>query len=443
MPWRYIDPFYEKLSRHTTIYGKYWLIFITVFRLTVIPFADNCWSDEQKEFKCNTQEPGCNNVCFNQFAPINSVRLWSMQILAITAPLALYIVFVFHLAEERRQKEKSDTEKADEAAKLGSANQHIRKRNLPVQNGTIKIGCPAHEKLNKQIIIPDYLGAVRETDNREKLIWRLYIANVLLRTILDVIFIWMQWQIYPYKAIIPEVFECTRKPCPHTVECWPSRVKEKTIFFHYMYIVACITCLINVAELCYIGPRRILNAFTCCVSTKDLKPGFDEKSNKSVKSAESERSSGEKRKSEGVKKNSMHCSLPGQSPSPVLKMPPREFYHYDDRYYERRPTLYQENPNRQLKTNEEPLNVRHLAVDQVESLRRGSFMETSADRENLYRLRNQNNNSGPNKRQEENNSDGDYYVRNPNTVLAATRDHDILQPLHPRIYYNCDSNQKK
>ena len=111
------------------------------------------------------------------------------------------------------------------------------------------------------------------------------VTQVFLRTVLDVIFIWMQWQIYPYKAIIPEVFECTRKPCPHTVECWPSRVKEKTIFFHYMYIVACITCLINVAELCYIGPRRILNAFTCCVSTKDLKPGFDEKSNKSVKSA--------------------------------------------------------------------------------------------------------------------------------------------------------------
>ena len=51
MPWRYIDPFYEKLSRHTTIYGKYWLIFVTVFRLTVIPFAEHCWSDEQKEFK--------------------------------------------------------------------------------------------------------------------------------------------------------------------------------------------------------------------------------------------------------------------------------------------------------------------------------------------------------------------------------------------------------
>ena len=45
-----------------------------------------------------------------------------------------------------------------------------------------------------------------------------------------------------------------------------------------MYISAIITCLINIAEICYIGPRRIVNAFTCCVSTKDLSPKFDEKS---------------------------------------------------------------------------------------------------------------------------------------------------------------------
>ena len=103
--------------------------------------------------------------------------------------------------------------------------------------------------------------------------WRF---KVLLRTLLDCLFIWLQWEIYPYKAVIPEVFECTRVPCPHTVECWPSRVKEKTIFFHYMYIAAIITCLINLAELFYIGPRRIVRAFTCCIRSKDLKSGFDQ-----------------------------------------------------------------------------------------------------------------------------------------------------------------------
>ena len=43
-------------------------------------------------------------------------------------------------------------------------------------------------------------------------------------------------------------------------------------------------------------------------------------------------------------KRSVKTSHPAQSSnshSPILKMPPKEFYQYEDRYYERRPTLYQ------------------------------------------------------------------------------------------------------
>ena len=87
--------------------------------------------------------------------------------------------------------------------------------------------------------------------------------KVFLRSVIDASFVYLQWTIYPYKTVVPLIFPCTRWPCPHTVECWPSRVKEKTIFYHYMYIAAAITALLNLAEIVYIGPRRILNAFTC------------------------------------------------------------------------------------------------------------------------------------------------------------------------------------
>lgn len=36
----------------------------------------------------------------------------------------------------------------------------------------------AHEKLNKQIIMPDLLNEVRESEQTEKLIWRCYIIMV-------------------------------------------------------------------------------------------------------------------------------------------------------------------------------------------------------------------------------------------------------------------------
>ena len=38
----------------------------------------------------------------------------------------------------------------------------------------------AHEKFNKQIIMPDLLNEVREAPNAEKLIWRFYIIMVSL-----------------------------------------------------------------------------------------------------------------------------------------------------------------------------------------------------------------------------------------------------------------------
>lgn len=58
-----------------------------------------------------------------------------------TAPLALYIVFVFHLAEERRQKEKSDAEEGANKS-LSPAASKARKRNLAIQQSRIHIGCP-------------------------------------------------------------------------------------------------------------------------------------------------------------------------------------------------------------------------------------------------------------------------------------------------------------
>lgn len=131
---------------------------------------------------------------------------------------------------------------------------------------------------------------------------------VVARTLIDGVFIYFQWTIYPYKEYIPDVYKCNRAPCPYTVECWPSskvidtkyelcfeeefvyhiyRVKEKTIFFHYMYITAAITALLNVAELIYIGVRRFRVAF--CGAYGGVDPMFEDPSE--VESVFSQRSS--------------------------------------------------------------------------------------------------------------------------------------------------------
>ena len=35
MAWKYIDPLLENATRHSTIFGKYWIITIVIFRFAI------------------------------------------------------------------------------------------------------------------------------------------------------------------------------------------------------------------------------------------------------------------------------------------------------------------------------------------------------------------------------------------------------------------------
>lgn len=55
------------------------------------------WGDEQSDFVCNTQQPGCENVCYDLAFPISHVRFWVFQIIAVTTPKLLYLGHVLHV----------------------------------------------------------------------------------------------------------------------------------------------------------------------------------------------------------------------------------------------------------------------------------------------------------------------------------------------------------
>lgn len=55
------------------------------------------WGDEQSDFVCNTQQPGCENVCYDLAFPISHVRFWVLQIIAIATPKLLYLGHVLHV----------------------------------------------------------------------------------------------------------------------------------------------------------------------------------------------------------------------------------------------------------------------------------------------------------------------------------------------------------
>ena len=81
MGWHLVEKFLEQVAEHSTLIGKFWVTFFFVLRLLlVVSIADNIFEDEQESFVCNTQTPGCENVCFNDFSPISLIRLWALQV---------------------------------------------------------------------------------------------------------------------------------------------------------------------------------------------------------------------------------------------------------------------------------------------------------------------------------------------------------------------------
>ena len=97
MAWHIIEKLLEEVAKHSTFVGKVWITAIFLFRIVVVTrICDTVYHDEQAAFRCNIKQPGCENVCFNDFSPISHVRFWGFQIIAVALPSILFIVYAAH-----------------------------------------------------------------------------------------------------------------------------------------------------------------------------------------------------------------------------------------------------------------------------------------------------------------------------------------------------------
>lgn len=126
-----------------------------------------------------------------------------------------------------------------------------------------------YDRFNKTILPNDWRAEAKKRPRNERNIWRCYLFQLISRTILDVVFVYLQWSIYPYKYTIPELYVCgdpyddtITYPCRHQVDCFVSRPYEKTVFFIYFYVVAGMCFCLNIFEFYYIGFNRIRHAFS-------------------------------------------------------------------------------------------------------------------------------------------------------------------------------------
>lgn len=233
--WSALGRLLDKVQAYSTAGGKVWLSVLFIFRILVLGTAvESAWGDEQSAFKCNTQQPGCENVCYDKSFPISHVRFWVLQIIFVSTPTLLYLAHVFYLMRKEEKLNRKEEELKAVANDGGDVDVPLKKIELK----KLKYGLEEHGKVKMK-------GALLRT----------YIVSILFKSLFEVGFLIIQW--YMYGFTLNAVYTCQRDPCPHRVDCFLSRPTEKTVFIIFMLVVSLVSLALNVVELFYVFFKRI------------------------------------------------------------------------------------------------------------------------------------------------------------------------------------------
>lgn len=236
--WEFLEKLLDQVQEHSTSIGKVWLMVLFVFRILILGLAgESVWGDEQSDFVCNTDQPGCPNVCYDKAFPISHVRFWVLQFLFVSTPTLFYLAHVIYLSrkeEKLKQKEEELRALSDKDQQVDLAIAVIEKKRLKIciqEDGRVKIR-----------------GALMLT----------YTISVIFKSIFEAGFLLGQWYLYGF--VMPAVYVCERAPCPHKVDCFVSRPMEKTIFIIFMLVVSLISLVLNLLELIHLMCKSMVHA---------------------------------------------------------------------------------------------------------------------------------------------------------------------------------------
>uniref|UniRef100_A0A8C5KI48 Gap junction protein n=1 Tax=Jaculus jaculus TaxID=51337 RepID=A0A8C5KI48_JACJA len=235
--WSFLGNILEEVNEHSTVIGRVWLTVLFIFRILILgTAAEFVWGDEQSDFVCNTQQPGCENVCYDEAFPISHIRLWVLQIIFVSTPSLMY---VGHAVHHVRMEEKRKDREAEELC------QQARRAPLAPDQGSIRKSNSSSKGTKKFRL--------------EGTLLRTYVCHIIFKTLFEVGFIVGHYFLYGFR-ILP-LYRCSRWPCPNVVDCFVSRPTEKTIFILFMLSVAFVSLFLNIMEMSHLGLKGIRSAF--------------------------------------------------------------------------------------------------------------------------------------------------------------------------------------
>uniref|UniRef100_A0A3B4GK21 Gap junction protein n=1 Tax=Pundamilia nyererei TaxID=303518 RepID=A0A3B4GK21_9CICH len=267
MSWSFLTRLLEEIHNHSTFVGKIWLTTLIVFRIVLTAVGgESIYYDEQSKFVCNSAQPGCENVCYDAFAPLSHVRFWVFQIILVATPSVMYLGYAVNKIARAEEKAESGgvngfAQKKPKKHYLAGRKQHrgieeaedddeedpmiyevaeVENDDCEAEKGG---SCDRKEKAK---VRHDGRHRIKEDG-----LMRLYVVQLLLRSLLEVAFLCGQYALYGFS--VPATYVCKDQPCPHKVDCFVSRPTEKTIFLLIMYTVSLLCLALNIWEMLHLG----------------------------------------------------------------------------------------------------------------------------------------------------------------------------------------------
>ncbi|KAK2822533.1 hypothetical protein Q5P01_022598 [Channa striata] len=262
MSWSFLTRLLEEIHNHSTFVGKVWLTVLIIFRIVLTAVGgESIYSDEQTKFTCNTKQPGCDNVCYDAFAPLSHVRFWVFQIIMISTPSIMYMGYAIHkiarTSEEEHRKQQRLRRKPPPHTRWRDSH-HLEDvleeeedddAEPMIFEKTLEMQETKAEPVNSTSKDPS------KHDGRRRIVqeglMRIYVLQLMSRAIFEIAFLAGQYLLYGFR--VSPSYVCNRVPCPHRVDCFISRPTEKTIFLLIMYVVSCLCLVLNVCEMLHLG----------------------------------------------------------------------------------------------------------------------------------------------------------------------------------------------
>ncbi|XP_060938977.1 gap junction protein beta 3 [Limanda limanda] len=212
MDWKNFQALLSGVNKYSTAFGRIWLSVVFVFRVMVyVVAAERVWGDEQKDFDCNTKQPGCSNTCYDHFFPISHIRLWALQLIFVTCPSFMVVMHVAY-REDRDRKHQA------------KYHDNVKKYSNPGKK---------HGGL-----------------------WWTYLVSLVVKTAIEVAFLYILHWIYD-SFYLPRLVKCEVWPCPNQVDCYIGHPTEKKVFTYFMVGASALCIVLNICEMVYLICKRI------------------------------------------------------------------------------------------------------------------------------------------------------------------------------------------